>query len=131
MSTEPVMQIGEVAARTGSSLRSLRYWEDLGLLEPSGRSARGFRLYTQADVEKILFVHRMQQFGFSLDELRAVIADLEILGDPAEDPGARDAADQRLNVFQQDAATRLQTLTQDLTAADTFINLIRRTAGGA
>ena len=50
MTDEPVMQIGEVAARTELSLRSLRHWEDVGLLRPSGRSDGGFRLYTPADV---------------------------------------------------------------------------------
>ena len=39
-----VMQIGEVAARTGLSLRSLRHWEEVGLLRPSGRTDGGFRL---------------------------------------------------------------------------------------
>ena len=47
-----VMQIGEVAARTELSLRSLRHWEEVGLLQPSGRTEGGFRLYTDADVEK-------------------------------------------------------------------------------
>jgi MerR family copper efflux transcriptional regulator len=48
------MQIGEVAARTELSLRSLRHWEEVGLLRPSGRTEGGFRPYTEADVEKIL-----------------------------------------------------------------------------
>jgi hypothetical protein len=48
------MHIGEVAARTELSLRSLRHWDEVGLLRPSGRTDGGFRLYTEADVEKIL-----------------------------------------------------------------------------
>ena len=57
------MQIGEVAARTELSLRSLRHWEEVGLLQPSGRTDGGFRLYTEADVDKILVIRRMKPLG--------------------------------------------------------------------
>ena len=43
-------QIGEVAERTGLSLRTIRYYEEVGLLSPSGRTAGGFRLYADSDV---------------------------------------------------------------------------------
>ena len=45
------MQIGEVAERTGLSLRTLRHYDEIGLLRPAGRSDGGFRLYTADDVE--------------------------------------------------------------------------------
>lgn len=48
------MHIGEVATRTGLSLRSLRRWEEVGLLTPSGRTDGGFRLYSETDVNKIM-----------------------------------------------------------------------------
>ena len=44
------MQIGEVAERTGLSLRTIRYYEEVGLAVPSARSQGGFRLYTEPDV---------------------------------------------------------------------------------
>src|SRR5690348_10590123 len=48
--TDPTMQIGEVADRIGLSLRTIRYYEEVGLITPSARSPGGFRLYTEDDV---------------------------------------------------------------------------------
>ena len=76
------MHIGEVATRTELSLRSLRHWEEVGLLRPSGRTDGGFRLYTEADVDKILVIRRMKPLGFSIEEMKAVMSDLEALDDP-------------------------------------------------
>ena len=124
MSNEPVMQIGEVAHRTELSLRSLRHWEEVGLLRPSGRSDGGFRLYTEADVDKILVIRRMKPLGFSLDQMRAVMADIEIIADPSADTSARDAALTRLEATQRDAADRREKLVRQLAMADEFIDLI-------
>ena len=65
-----MMQIGEVAARTELSLRSLRHWDEVGLVSPSVYSPGGFRLYTEADVERILLIRRMKPLGFSLERMR-------------------------------------------------------------
>ena len=48
----PLMKIGEVAERTSLSIRSLRHYDELGLASPSAHSPGGFRLYTEADVER-------------------------------------------------------------------------------
>jgi DNA-binding transcriptional MerR regulator len=59
------MQIGEVAERTALSLRTIRYYEEVGLVPPSARTQGGFRLYTEADVERLLLVKRMKPLEFS------------------------------------------------------------------
>jgi MerR family copper efflux transcriptional regulator len=115
-----VMQIGEVAARTELSLRSLRHWEDVGLLRPSGRTEGGFRLYTEADVEKILVIRRMKPLGFTLEQMSAAMRDIETLRDPAavdRHGGARD----RLDRILADAAGRREQLKHQLAMADEFI----------
>lgn len=124
MGDEPVMQIGEVATRTELSLRSLRHWEEVGLLTPSGRTDGGFRLYTESDVDKILVIRRMKPLGFSLDEMRAVMADLEVLDDAAADEPARRAARERLGLVSEEAAERRQRLVRQLDMADEFIGLL-------
>jgi DNA-binding transcriptional MerR regulator len=124
VSDEPVLHIGEVAARTDLSLRSLRHWEEVGLLKPSGRSDGGFRLYTEADVAKILVIRRMKPLGFSLDEMKAAMADIETLDDPAAQQAAHEAARQRLDATQRDASERRQKLVRQLEMADEFIDLI-------
>ena len=76
------MHIGEVASRTELSLRSLRHWDEVGLLRPSARTEGGFRLYTEADVEKILLIRRMKPLGFTLDQMGVAMRDFETLQRP-------------------------------------------------
>ena len=104
------MHIGEVAARTDLSLRSLRHWEEVGLLKPSGRSDGGFRLYTEADVDKILVIRRMKPLGFSLDEMKAVMSDIETLADPAPSPTTKPPRRLRLAATQPEASERREKL---------------------
>jgi MerR family copper efflux transcriptional regulator len=125
-----VMHIGEVATRTELSLRSLRHWEEVGLLTPSGRTDGGFRLYTESDVDKILVIRRMKPLGFSLDEMKAVMGDLEVLDDPAIDEAARSSARERLEAVSRDAAERRQRLVRQLDMADEFIGLLAARCGG-
>lgn len=68
-----VLQIGEVAARTGLSIRSLRHWDALGVVSPSARSAGGFRLYTDDDVARLELVLPLKPLGFSLEETAALL----------------------------------------------------------
>lgn len=117
----PVMHIGEVAARTELSLRSLRHWDEVGLLRPSGRTDGGFRLYTEADVEKILVIRRMKPLGFTLDEMSSAMRDLETVRD--ESAGSRQAAQahERLTDLVAEATARRHTLETQLAMADEFI----------
>ena len=119
-----VMHIGEVAARTELSLRSLRHWEEVGLLTPSGRTDGGFRLYTESDVDKILVIRRMKPLGFSIEEMKAVMGDLEVLDDASCDPAAGQAARDRLAAVSGEAAGRRERLVRQLEMADEFIGLL-------
>ncbi|NGN93745.1 MerR family transcriptional regulator [Nocardioides sp. KC13] len=123
---EGAMQIGEVAARTELSLRSLRHWEEVGLLKPSGRSEGGFRLYTEADVEKILVIRRMKPLGFSLEEMKAVMADIEILRQSEPDLADVAMARERLAAVRAEAGLRREKLERQLAMADEFIAILRR-----
>jgi DNA-binding transcriptional MerR regulator len=117
------MHIGEVAARTELSLRSLRHWDDVGLLSPSGRSEGGFRLYTEADVEKILLIRRMKPLGFTLDQMSAAMRDIETL----HEPGPREdtaQAQARLAQLLSEATERREKLARHLEMADEFIHVL-------
>lgn len=119
------MQIGEVAARTELSLRSLRHWDEVGLLSPSGRTDGGFRLYTEADVEKILVIRRMKPLGFTLEEMSASMRDIEALRDPAA-IGRHAASRERLTNVLADATERREKLERQLAAADEFISQLNQ-----
>ncbi|HKR59695.1 MAG TPA: heavy metal-responsive transcriptional regulator [Pyrinomonadaceae bacterium] len=68
------LQIGEVASRTGVSIDTLRYYERLKLLPRARRSSGGFRLFTGDHVERVQFIKQAQELGFSLDEIKGLLA---------------------------------------------------------
>jgi MerR family transcriptional regulator, repressor of the yfmOP operon len=68
------LRIGEVAKLTGLTTRTLRYWEELGLLRPSGRRESGERFYAAVDMARVSRIRDLQELlGFSLAEVRAVL----------------------------------------------------------
>jgi DNA-binding transcriptional MerR regulator len=60
------LKVAAVARRTGVSVRTLHYYEEIGLLKPSGRTPSGHRLYTQEDIQRLQQVRSLQQLGLSL-----------------------------------------------------------------
>jgi DNA-binding transcriptional MerR regulator len=78
---EPLMQIGQAAARTEMSLRTLRHWDDVGLVTPSARSNGGFRLYSEDDLRRIDVIKSMKPLDLSLDEIRELLELLETVDD--------------------------------------------------
>jgi DNA-binding transcriptional MerR regulator len=73
-SDEPYLQIGEVAERTGVTQRTLRFYEEKGLLKPPTRMDGGFRLYSEADVQRVEQIKRLQSLlGFTLAEIKEMV----------------------------------------------------------
>ncbi|MGD0881366.1 MAG: MerR family transcriptional regulator [Acidimicrobiales bacterium] len=69
-----VLRIGELAQRTGVTTRTLRYWEELGLIRPSGHRGGGERLYLPTDMARVTRIKDLQELlGFSLAEVRVVL----------------------------------------------------------
>jgi MerR family copper efflux transcriptional regulator len=101
-SDEVQMQIGQVAARTELSITTIRHYDEAGLVTPSARSAGGFRLYTEADVERLLVIRRMKPLGFTLAEMKDLLDSLDVLAADDVSDGKRTAAAQLL----QDCRTK-------------------------
>ena len=73
-SDEPFLQIGEVADRTGVTQRTLRFYEERGLLKPPVRMEGGFRLYSEDDVARVEQIRRMQNLlGLSLADIKEMV----------------------------------------------------------
>ena len=73
------LQIGEVAERTGVTQRTLRFYEEKGLLRPPGRMDGGFRLYSEDDVRRVEQIKRLQTLlGFTLAEIKDMVEAEEI-----------------------------------------------------
>lgn len=76
---EPYLQIGEVADRTGVTQRTLRFYEERGLLKPPSRMDGGFRLYSETDVGRVEQIKRMQSLlGLTLAEIKEMVEAEEV-----------------------------------------------------
>ena len=134
------MKIGEVAERTELSIRSLRHWDEVGLVSPSAHSPGGFRLYTEADVERILLIRRMKPLGFSLERMREFCRALDgrILDRPAPDDSTASrpttsrpttsgpAASDVIAEVRAEAIERLERLRTHLAYAEEFVEIVER-----
>ena len=78
--SEARYQIGEVAERTGVTQRTLRFYEEKGLLRPPERMDGGFRLYSETDVTRIGYIKQLQDLlGFTLSEIKDMVEAEELL----------------------------------------------------
>ena len=67
------MIVGEVAEITGLPAKTLRYYEDIGLVSPA-RRANGYRDYSEADIHKLKFLQRARSLGFSIEDCRTLLS---------------------------------------------------------
>lgn len=68
------MLIGELAGRSGLSTKTLRFYESIGVLPPPDRTANGYRDYEPEILDRLAFIRASQAAGFTLDEIRHIIA---------------------------------------------------------
>ncbi|MEV6958662.1 MerR family transcriptional regulator [Streptomyces sp. NPDC051207] len=123
--TGRLMQIGEVSERTGLSLRTIRHYENVGVVAPSERSAGGFRLYTEAEVRRLTLVRRMRPLGFCLEDVRALLELLEKLPEgggplPENDGRAHEELVAQLRKYWVEADARCEDLRRQLGQAEEF-----------
>src|SRR6187551_3996069 len=93
--TPRLLRIQEVAAETGLTTRAIRYYEEMGLLEPAARSEGSYRLYDASDLERLRYIKSLRDdAGFSLAQIGQLLEDeaarernrerFRATGDPAE-----------------------------------------------
>jgi len=122
MAGDGTMHIGELAERTGLSLRTLRHYDEIGLLTPSGRSEGGFRLYTSDDESRLLLIRRMKPLGYSLEQMGELLTVIDGLERDATDDDLRG----RLAEMTGEAIERRDRLAQQLAAAEEFVHQLQR-----
>jgi MerR family transcriptional regulator, copper efflux regulator len=76
------MKIGELAADSGVPAKTIRFWEEAGVLPQPSRTSSGYRDYEPAVAERLTFIRHAQSAGFSLDQIRRVLG----IGDSGERP---------------------------------------------
>ena len=115
------MKISEAAAASGCHLETVRYYERVGLVPSPNRTGSGYRVYAQADVERLRFVTRGRELGFSLEEIRSL---LRLNDDPKLSCGD---VDELARVHLTDIHQRLEALTR---MAGELERVILQCAGG-
>jgi len=143
------LQIGEVAARTDLSIRTIRHWEDMGLIQPSARSRGGFRLYTDEDVARIKLLRFMKPLAFTLEQMRELLQLRESIAPHSIDnddrmraliwPRSSQAPDRAteqqllkdLDHYAGLAEQRLDKLRGQITQVEEFVRRLREESGRA
>lgn len=128
---QPMHQIGEAAARVGLSLRTVRYYEEVGLVVPSGRTSGGFRLYTDDDIDRLALVKQMKPLDFSLDEMKDLLHVRDELADPKTSARRRAELTDRLSMYAAAAEKRCDALREQLQALEDFTGTLRAEASPA
>jgi DNA-binding transcriptional MerR regulator len=92
---DAVLPIGEVAALSGLTRETIRYYERLGLLPKAARTASGYRQYPSDVINRLRLIRNAQRFGFSLTEIAGFLRVREAGGAPCQ--AVRDAAERMLS----------------------------------
>ncbi|WP_309081389.1 MerR family transcriptional regulator [Zhihengliuella sp.] len=118
------MQIGELAEAVGLSLRTIRHYDDVGLL-PASRTEGGYRVYTDEDLRRMLAIRTLKPLGFSLEEMRGILDTIDAVRADPDDAAARE----RLRAFTGEIAAKRQRLAVDLERATGLVGQLRDLAG--
>lgn len=105
------MKISDAAAASGCHLETIRYYERVGLMPRPTRTASGYRAYSQAEVDRLRFISRGRELGFSLEEIRSL---LSLNDDPTMSCGDVDAIARVHLVDIQRRVTELQRMAVEL-----------------
>jgi MerR family transcriptional regulator, copper efflux regulator len=107
-------KIGEVAKRTGVGIETLRFYEKSGLLERPSRTTSGYRMYDGSIIDRLAFIKKAQVLGFTLDEIRELIAHKRA----GESPCGHVRAKVKSRLGELDERIRQMTLYRDELAAE-------------
>ncbi|HEX5850323.1 MAG TPA: MerR family transcriptional regulator [Rubrobacter sp.] len=114
-----LIRVGEVAERLGVSPRTVKYYEELGLVEPGERSAGGFRLYGGREIERLERILQMKSIGYSLAAIRELLAARD-RAQEADRVTVLGTAAEHLREREQEASELLLKIREDLRRAESL-----------
>lgn len=119
---EKLMRVGELAKAVGKTVRAMHLYEELGLLDPDGRSEGGFRLYNSGAIDRIQWITKLQAIGFTLAEIQGFVREFRDAG------SGREASGRARQVFAAKVASireqivQLQMIENDLQEAVAYLD---------
>ncbi len=120
-----LVRVGEVAERLGVSPRTIKYYEELGLVEPEARSPGGFRLYGEEGVRRLERILRMKGIGYSLATIRELLT-VRDAAQEADKVTLLKGVSGRLRERERDTTARIQQMQNDLKQAEVLREELRR-----
>lgn len=121
-------RIGHVARAVGLSLRTVRYYEEVGLALPSGRTDGGFRLYTEADIARLELIKQLKPLEFTLEEMRDLMEVRDALTGEDGQEGDRRQLAEHLAGYVAVAEQRAEGLRAQLAAVEAVTVRLKREA---
>ena len=118
-------RVGEIAERLGVSPRTIKYYEELGLIQPETRSPGGFRLYGKEEVEQLELILRLKSIGYSLAAIREMLATRDAAQE-ADKVTVISNTMERLKDREREVTQRIQQISEDLKRAEAFREELRR-----
>ena len=125
MNNGETMRIGKLSRLSGKTARTLHFYEELGLLTPAARTKGGFRLYSQGALVRIQWIERLQDLGFSLQEVSEFLRDLHAHDTGRDTMAHLRAFYQRKMVETQSAIDRLEALKSEIGGAIDYLDSCR------
>jgi len=110
---EPPLRVGQLAEATSVPAKTIRYYEQVGVLPAASRNAAGYRQYYRRDIHRLLFVRRARSLGLPISQLRDLTARLDGEGCATIRPRLQRLVSEQLRVVQQQIAG-LRTLERQL-----------------
>ena len=123
------LTIGQVAKASGVAAKTIRYYEEIGVLPAAGRAASGYRLYDQPGVERLCFIRRARALGLPLQELKALMRTLDGEAQPALRPQLRALVRAQLDAVTNQL-TELEGLRRQLEHILQRMRTVHRPRGG-
>lgn len=117
---QTLLRIGQVAEIVGLSLRTVRFYEEEGLVVPVGRTDGGFRLYNDDCIQRFRLIMQMKPLGFTVEEMRSLIETRAALAGEVLDDATRVDLVERRRMFSALADAKVHSLQEQLSVAERF-----------
>lgn len=118
-------QIGEVADRVGLSLRTVRYYEEQGLVRPAQRTEGGFRLYRAEEIARLELIKKMKPLGFTVQEMKRLLDARDDLATAEPSSRKHEQALDSLSGYADVTRQKIDALRDQLESAESFTGQLR------
>jgi MerR family transcriptional regulator, copper efflux regulator len=119
---QKLMQVGDLAKAVSKTVRAIHLYEELGLIKPTSRSAGGYRLYTTEAIDRVRWIGKLQDMGFSLNDVQGFVRQWEDAASGPEGMKKVRAVFEAKLAETRETIAKLSALAQDLQASMAYLD---------